>query len=167
MFCSVTRSKKVTYFSYWRNIVGGHSRDVLRDLLPFVSLKKRENTHEGGRGGVLLLVKLQAEATKQYLHTVFRSTQRRCSVEKGVLKKFTKLTGKHQCQSLSFNKVTGQACNFIKKRTLTQVFSFEFCESSKNTFLKEHSGRLLPYYQKSVKYLRRCFLRKYVTVESP
>ena len=27
-----------------------------------------------------------------------------------------------------------QACNFIKKETLAQVFSCEFCESSKNTF---------------------------------
>ena len=125
--------------------------------------KNVKNTH----GGVLLLVKLQAEVTKQYLHTVVRSTHRRCSVEKGVLKKFTKFTGKYQCQSLFFNKVAGQACNFIKKKTLVQVFSFEFCESSKNTFLKEHSGRLLLYYQNSVKYLRRCFLRKYVTVESP
>ena len=26
------------------------------------------------------------------------------------------------------------ACNFIKKETLTQVFSCEFCEISKNTF---------------------------------
>ena len=28
-----------------------------------------------------------------------------------------------------------EACNFIKKETLTQVFSCEFCEISKNTFL--------------------------------
>ena len=27
-----------------------------------------------------------------------------------------------------------QACNFIKKETLAQVFSYEFCEISKNTF---------------------------------
>ena len=27
-----------------------------------------------------------------------------------------------------------KACNFIKKETLAQVFSCEFCESSKNTF---------------------------------
>ena len=27
-----------------------------------------------------------------------------------------------------------QACNFIKKETLAQVFSWEFCEISKNTF---------------------------------
>ena len=27
-----------------------------------------------------------------------------------------------------------QACNFIKKETLTQVFSCEFCEISKSSF---------------------------------
>ena len=27
-----------------------------------------------------------------------------------------------------------QACNFINKETLAQVFSYEFCEISKNTF---------------------------------
>ena len=31
-----------------------------------------------------------------------------------------------------------QGCNFIKKEALTQVFSCEFCEISKNTFLTEH-----------------------------
>ena len=30
------------------------------------------------------------------------------------------------------------ACNFIKKKTLAQVFSCEFCEISKNTFFIEH-----------------------------
>ena len=30
------------------------------------------------------------------------------------------------------------ACNFTKKETLAQVFSCEFCESFKNTFLAEH-----------------------------
>ena len=45
-----------------------------------------------------------------------------------VLRNFTKFTGKH------LNKVAGMACNFIKKETLAQVFSCEFCEISKNTF---------------------------------
>ena len=31
-----------------------------------------------------------------------------------------------------------QACNFIKKETLAQVFSCEFCEISKNTLSTEH-----------------------------
>ena len=48
----------------------------------------------------------------------FRSSHRRCSVRKGVLRK-------------------AEACNVIKKETLAQVFSCEFCEISKNTFFTE------------------------------
>ena len=36
-----------------------------------------------------------------------------------------------------------QACNFIKKETLAQVFSYEFCEIFKNIFLQNTSGRVL------------------------
>ena len=35
----------------------------------------------------------------------YRSSHRRYSVRKGVLRSFAKFTGKHLCQSLSFNKV--------------------------------------------------------------
>ena len=35
------------------------------------------------------------------------SSQRRCSVEKSVLKKYAKFIGKHLCQSLFFNEVAG------------------------------------------------------------
>ena len=56
-----------------------------------------------------------------------------------VLRNFAKLTGKHLCQSLFFNKVSGlrpvpEACNFIKNETMQQVFSCEFFEISKNSF---------------------------------
>ena len=63
-------------------------------------------------------------------HERDRSSRPECSVRKGVLRNFAKLTGKHLCQSLIFNKVTGKACNFIKKESLAQVFSCEFCEIS-------------------------------------
>ena len=53
------------------------------------------------------------------------------SVRKGVLRNFTKFTGKHMCQSLFFN-------SFIKKETLARIFSCEFCKTSKNTFFIEH-----------------------------
>ena len=53
----------------------------------------------------------------------------------GVLRKFTKFTGKHTCQSLFFNKVAGL---LIKKEALAQVFSWEFCEIFKNTFFTRH-----------------------------
>ena len=33
----------------------------------------------------------------------------KCSVKKGVLKNFAKLTGKHLCRSVFFNKVLGPA----------------------------------------------------------
>ena len=60
--------------------------------------------------------------------------------KKGILKNFTKFTGKHLCQSLFLNKIVGQSpvCNPIKKKTMTQVFSCEFCEIFKNTFFKEN-----------------------------
>ena len=58
-----------------------------------------------------------------------RSSHQRCYIRKGVLRNFTKFTGKHLYQSLFFNKVAG-----VKKETLVQVFSCEFCKISKNTF---------------------------------
>ena len=66
--------------------------------------------------------------------------------KKGVLKNFAKFTGKYLRQILFFNKVAGlrlQACNFIKKETLAQVFSCEFCEIFNKTFSQNTSGWLL------------------------
>ena len=54
-----------------------------------------------------------------------------CSIRKDVLRNSAKFTGKHLCPSLFFDI-------FIKKETLAQVFSCEFCEISKNTFFTEH-----------------------------
>ena len=48
--------------------------------------------------------------------------------KKVVLRNFAKFAGKQLCQRLF------EACNFIKKEALAQVFSCEFCEISKNTF---------------------------------
>ena len=55
--------------------------------------------------------------------------------KKDILRNVPKFTGKHLCQSLFFNKVAGlRSATFVKKETLAQVFSCEFCESSKNIF---------------------------------
>ena len=54
-----------------------------------------------------------------------------------------KFTGKHLCQSLFFIKFQAETCSFIKKRTLAQVFSCEFCEISKNSFFTEYLRWLL------------------------
>ena len=62
--------------------------------------------------------------------------------KKSVLKNFVKFTGKHLYQGH-----LPQACTFIKKDTLVQVFSSEFCEISKNTFFTEHLRASASLYQ--------------------
>ena len=46
----------------------------------------------------------------------FRSSHQRCSVRKGVLRNLAKVTGKHLCQSLFFNKVAGLRPAALSKR---------------------------------------------------
>ena len=75
---------------------------------------------------------------------MIRSGHRRCSLRKGVLRSFAKFTGKHLCQRLFLIKF--QACNFIKKESLAQVFSYEFCEISKNTFTEHLWATASEYY---------------------
>ena len=55
------------------------------------------------------------------LKAILRISRPEVFCKKRVLRSFTKFTG-------------GQTCKFIKKETLAQVFSYEFCETSKNTF---------------------------------
>ena len=50
---------------------------------------------------------------------------------------FTEAATRVVLQKKAFLEIP-QACNFIKKETLAQVFSCEFCEISKNTFSAEH-----------------------------
>ena len=57
----------------------------------------------------------------------------------GVLRNFAKFAEKNNCARVFLNKVTGlEACNFIKKETLAQEFSCEFCEFLKRIFYTEH-----------------------------
>ena len=72
---------------------------------------------------------------------LYRSSYRRCSTKKGVLKNFAKFIGKHLCQSLIFNNVVGlkpttllkkrlwtQACIFIQKRLQHNYFPVNFAK---------------------------------------
>ena len=51
-----------------------------------------------------------------YLAANTRSSHKKCSKKKGVLRNFTKFTGKHLCQSLFFNKVAGLRSTTLLKR---------------------------------------------------
>ena len=70
----------------------------------------------------------------------FRSSYQKCSVRKGVLRNFTKFTGKHQCQSLFFNKVTGLRPE-ISKNTFFHRTPL-VAASVRKPFLENTSGRL-------------------------
>ena len=61
-----------------------------------------------------------------------RSSHQRCSVKKRVFNNLAKFTRKHLCQSLFLNKVEG-----LRPETLAQMFSYEFCEISRNTVFTE------------------------------
>ena len=78
-------------------------------------------------------------AEMHFFCTVFKSSHRRCSLRKTVLKNLGEFTEKHLYRGLFFNKVAG----FIKKGTRTQVFSNEFNEICSNTFFTISGRRLL------------------------
>ena len=65
-----------------------------------------------------------------------RGSHQRSSAKK-VFLEISQNSKENTCARVSF-LVKVQACSFIKKGTLTQVFSCEFCKISQNTFLTEH-----------------------------
>ena len=67
---------------------------------------------------------------------VCRSNHWRCFVKKGVLRNFAKFTKKHLCHTPVPSGL--RPASFLKKESLAQLFSCEFCEIYKNTFFTEH-----------------------------
>ena len=60
-------------------------------------------------------------------------------MKKSVPRNFAKFTGKHLCQSLSFNKVAGlRPATLLKKKFWHRGFPVNFAKISKNTFFTEY-----------------------------
>ena len=55
------------------------------------------------------------------------NNHQRCSIEKGVLKNFKNSPVKKSARVSFLIKLQASACSFIKKDTLAQVYSCEFC----------------------------------------
>ena len=77
-----------------------------------------------------------------------------------VFLKFCKIHRKTPAPAtLGLPATQAEACNFIKKETMAQVLSCEFCEISKNTFSTEHlraTGFVsFMFYKNFMKYLGR------------
>ena len=69
-----------------------------------------------------------------------RSSYRRCSVRKSVIRKFEKFTGKHLCQGLFFNKIAG----LRQKRLWHWYFPVNFEKFLRTPFSQTTSGPLPP-----------------------
>ena len=70
-----------------------------------------------------------------YFEMYSEAVAQRCSVKKLFLK-ISQNSQENTCARFSFlKKLQADVCNFIKKETLAQVLSCEFCENFKNTFL--------------------------------
>ena len=68
----------------------------------------------------------------------------RCAIVKGVLRNFLKFTGKHQCQSLFFNKVASlRPATLFKKRLWHKCFPLNFVKFPRTTFLQYAFVQLL------------------------
>ena len=75
---------------------------------------------------------------------LYRSSHQRCSMQKGVLRNLTKLTGKHLCQTLFFNKVAGlRPATLLKKRLWHRYFPVNFAKFLRTPFLQNTCGSLL------------------------
>ena len=65
-------------------------------------------------------------------------------MKKGVLRNFTKFTGKHLRQSLFFNKIVSLSpATLLKKRLWHMLFPVNFAKFLRAPFLQNNSGRLL------------------------
>ena len=101
----------------------------------------------------LLLAVVNFKLLSYFHPNITRSSHRRCSVRKDVFLEISQISQENTCVRVSFLiKLQAAACNFIKKETLAQVFSCEFCEISKNTFFTEHLRWLLLLYYKEIKW---------------
>ena len=71
---------------------------------------------------------------------VDRNSHQMCNVKIELLLKTLQNSQEHTYDRASFLMITlpATACNFIKKQTLAQMFSREFCEISKNTFFTKY-----------------------------
>ena len=87
----------------------------------------------------------------------YRSSSPEVFYKKGVLRNFAKLTGKHLCQGLFFNKVAGlRPATLLKRRLWHRCFLVNFLKFLRPTFFIEHLWwQLLEIVRGNKKYQRR------------
>ena len=78
---------------------------------------------------------------KKYDTKRIRSSRPEVFYQKGLLRNFTKFTGKHQCQSLFFNKVEGvKSATLLKKILWHRCFSVNFTKLLRTLFFLQNTS---------------------------
>ena len=87
--------------------------------------------------------RMKKSDTRKFLPGGLRPSKQKQS-PRGVVKNFTKFTGKPLCQSLLFNKVTSLIpATSLKKRLWHKCFPMDFAKFSRKPFFIEHVWWLL------------------------
>ena len=100
-----------------------------------------------------LRLNIERKKNKWKLTCSFKSSHRMCSVKKDV-RRISQNSQENTCDRVS--------CRFIKKQTLAQVLSCEFCEISKNTFSTEHLPATASGFNSLFLFCYRRINRKYI-----
>ena len=88
----------------------------------------------------------EATIISSWTALVTGSSHRRCSLWKGVLRNFAKLTEKHLRQSLFLNKVANLSLQlYLKKRLCHRCFPADFAKFLRTTFLQNTTAPQLLY----------------------
>ena len=102
----------------------------------------------------------------------FRSSCPEVLREEGVLRNFSKFTGKHLCQSLFFNKVAGlRPATLLKKKLWHSCFPLNFTKFLRAPFLQNWLLLFLPFFLQISLYI--CFVQvfaiflEYVPLNTP
>ena len=78
--------------------------------------------------------RLKPDLSKIFHQRLQSYRSRWCSIKKGIYKSFAKLTGKHLCQSLFFNKVARlRTATLLKKRLWQRCFPVNFVKFLRTT----------------------------------
>ena len=93
----------------------------------------------------LLSVLLYIQHLLPHYHCYYsEAVVRKCSTKKGVLRNFTKFSGKYLCQSLFFDKIAGlRPATLSKKRLWHRYFSVNFANFLRAPFVTDHFWWLL------------------------
>ena len=136
---NVNMALKAATWGGFRKSYPSKFRNIRRKTPLLKSLFKKKRLQPG-----CFLVNIVKLLKHLFSGTSARSSHRRCSVGKDVLRNFAKFTGKHLCQSLFFNKVVDlRPATLLKTRLWHRCFPVNVAKFLRRPFLQNTSRRLL------------------------